>query len=151
MKTLAARTAFLAGLLAMGSVACQAAPPAKAASAPASDSAAVLARGTGVSITAAELAKRVAGRLAPLRQQEYDIKKDALDEMVAEALEAKEAKARGIPPADLIQKEVTDKVKDPTKEAVDLIYEQYKSRLQGQTREQAGPQIEKFLKAVSYT
>jgi protein-disulfide isomerase len=133
--------------LAQASIACQAAPQAKAAARPTeAGDASVVAAGAGVSITTAELDKRAAARLAPLRQQEYDVRKAVLDEMVAEALEAKEAKARGLSPADLIQKEVADKVVAPTKEAVDVVYEQYKARLGGQTREQAGPQIEKFLR-----
>jgi hypothetical protein len=52
---------------------------------------------------------------------------------------AKEAKARGISVDDLLKKEVDEKVKPPTKEAVDVVFEQYKAQLRGQTREQAGP------------
>jgi protein-disulfide isomerase len=130
-------------LLVLGSAACQAGPSARAATPAQSPS--IVAQGSGVSITAADLDKAAEGRLSRLRQQEYEVKKEVLDQLIGEALMAKEAKARGIAVDELVKKEVQEKVPPPTKEAVDTVYEQYKTQLRGQTREQAGPQIEKFI------
>lgn len=136
--------AWTLGFLVLGSAACQAGPSARAATpaVPAS----IVAQGDGVSITAADLDKAAAGQLSRLRQQEYEVKKGVLDQMIGEALMAKEAKARGISVEALVKKEVDEKVPPPTKEGVDTVYEQYKAQLRGQTREQAGPQIEKFMR-----
>jgi protein-disulfide isomerase len=144
MKIRAVRAALSLALFSASGIACQAGTPAKAASAKADSK--VAAQGAGISISLAELDARAAARLVPLRQQEYDIRKDVLDEMVAEALEAKEAQARGVTLEALVKAEVTDKVPAPTKEAVDLVYAQNKSRLGGQTLEQVQPSIEKFLR-----
>jgi protein-disulfide isomerase len=146
MKRFAAPpAAWTLGLIVLGSSACQAGPSARAA-APATPAGGVVAQGNGVSISTADLDKAAEGKLTRLRQQEYEIKKQVLDELIGDALTAKEAKARGISVEDLVKKEVDDKVPVPTKEAVDTVYEQYKAQLRGQTREQAGPQIEKFMR-----
>jgi len=138
----ASPAAWTVGLLVLGSAACQAGPSARAAS---QTPGAIVAQGTGVSISTADLDKAAEGKLLRLRQQEYEIKKQVLDDLIGDALMAKEAKARGISVDDLLKKEVDEKVKPPTKEAVDVVFEQYKAQLRGQTREQAGPQIEKFM------
>jgi protein-disulfide isomerase len=134
------------GLLVLGSTACQAGPSARAASPAVPATASIVAQGTGISITAAELDKAAEGRLSHLRQQEYEVKKDVLDQLIGDALMAKEAKARGVSVEVLVKKEVDEKVAAPTKEAMDAVYEQYKAQLRGQTREQAGPHIEKFMR-----
>jgi protein-disulfide isomerase len=134
------------GLLVLGSAACQAGPSARAASPAVPRDASIVAQGTGVSITAADLDKAAEGKLSRLRQEEYEVKKDVLDQLIGDALKAKEAKARGVSVEELVKKEVDEKVVAPTKEAVDTVYEQYKAQLRGQTREQAGPQIEKFIR-----
>ena len=133
------------GLLVLCSAACQAGP-ARAANPQSASGGGVVAQGDGVSITAADLDKAAAGSLSRVRQQEYEIRKDVLDRLIGEALMANEAKARGISVEELLKKEVDDKIAAPTKEAVDTLYEQYKAQLRGQTREQAGPQIEKFMR-----
>ena len=134
------------GLLVLCSAACQAGTSARAATPAAPATASVVAQGKGISISAADLDKAAEGKLSRLRQQEYEVKKDVLDQMIGDALLAQEAKVRGITVDDLVKKEVEDKVAAPTKEAVDTLYEQYKAQLRGQTREQAGPQIEKFMR-----
>jgi len=145
MKRLVAPpAAWTLGLAVLGSTACQAGPSARAAT-PA-EAATLVAQGDGVAITVADLDKAAAGKLTRLRQQEYELKKDVLDQLIGDALMAKEAKARSISVDELVKAEVDAKVTPPVKEAVDTLYEQYKSQLRGQTREQAGPQIEKFMR-----
>jgi protein-disulfide isomerase len=130
----------------LGSAACQAGPAARAATPAVPANPSIVAKGSGVSISAADLDKAAAGQLSRLRQQEYEVKKGVLDQLIGDALMAQEAKTRGISVDDLVKKEVDEKVPPPTKEAVDTLYEQYKAQLRGQTREQAGPQIEKFMR-----
>ena len=100
----------------------------------------------GTTITRAEVDKRAEKALAAIRQEEYDARREALDAMVSEKLLEKEAAARGITKEALLKAEVDDKVSPPAKADVDLTFAQYQSRLQGRTREQAGPEIEQFLR-----
>jgi protein-disulfide isomerase len=133
-------------LIALCATACQAGESARAATSKSAAKPGIVARGEGVSISDEALDAAAAGQLARVRQQEYEIKRAVLDRLVGEALEAKEAKARGVTVEELVKKEVDEKVPPPAKEAVDILYEQYKAQLRGQTREQAGPQIEKYMR-----
>lgn len=105
----------------------------------------------GVKITRGEVDTRASKVLAGIRQQEYDARREALDAMVSETLLAKEATARGLTKEALVKAEVDGKVPQPTKAEVDLTYTQVQSRLQGRTREQAGPEIEGYLKDKART
>src|SRR5258707_11180191 len=105
--------AWTVGLLVLGSAACQAGPSARAAS---QTPGAIVAQGSGLSTSTADLDKAAEGKLLRLRQQEYEIKKQVLDDLIGDALMAKEAKARGVSVDDLLKKEVDEKVKPPTKE-----------------------------------
>src|SRR5262245_53380703 len=113
--------------------------------APAGDPKAAVAHVDDAVITQADLDARVESRLARLRQEEYEIRKQALDEIVDERLIELEAKKRGISKEDLLKDEVERQAKKPTAADIDAIYNQYKSRLGGRTREQAGPEIERML------
>jgi protein-disulfide isomerase len=85
--------------------------------------------------------------LTQVRQQEYEVRKQALERMLVERLLEKEAAARGIEPEDLLQREVADKVADPTDAEVAGFYEKNKARYGSQTLEQATPQIAIQLRA----
>src|SRR6266581_1452264 len=62
----------------------------------------VVAQVDGVAIRAAELDERVAKRLMRLRQDEYEIRRQALEEMIGERLLEKEAGARGTSKEDVL-------------------------------------------------
>jgi len=113
--------------------------------APAADPKAAVAKVDEAVITQADLDARVESRLSRLRQEEYEIRKQALDEIVDERLLDSEAKKRGISKDDLLRDEVERQAKKPTAAEIDAIYNQYKSRLGGRTREEAGPEIERML------
>src|SRR5262245_24055264 len=117
----------------------------QATPAPAGDPKAAVAKVDDTVITQADLDARVESRLARLRQEEYEIRKQALDEIVDERLLEAEAKKRGISKEDLLRDEVERQAAKPTVADIDAIYNQYKSRLGGRTREQAGPEIERML------
>lgn len=99
----------------------------------------------GQAITYAELEERAASRLAKVRQEEYDVRKMVLEEMIAERLVAKEAKSRGVDPAALVKSEVTDKVAAPTDADVESVYNANRGRAGGRSKEELAPRIQKML------
>ncbi len=99
------------------------------------------------SITLAELDDAAAAKLLKVRQQEFDVRQKVLDQLMQEQLLDKEAKARGITPAELLQTEVTVKVVDPSQAEIDSYYDRVKARVRGQTKDQVAPQIVATLRA----
>jgi protein-disulfide isomerase len=91
----------------------------------------------GTPITAAELEERAAARLGALRQEEYEIRKQALDDLITERLVAAEAARRGISPEELERQEVDARAAAPPDSQVDSIYEENKARFGGQSRAEA--------------
>jgi protein-disulfide isomerase len=61
-----------------------------------------------------ELAPSVQGQLLPLRNQEYEIKKKALDNLIEQKLLESAAKKKGLTTEKLIDQEVNSKVPDPS-------------------------------------
>jgi protein-disulfide isomerase len=118
------------------------------AAAPASG---VVAEVNGTSIQASELEERVHNRLASLRQQEYDLRRQALEEIIAERLVAAEATKRGISAEKLLAQEVDKKVTLPDEKQLDTIYEQNKLRFGSAPKKEAVARIRDILtqRAVS--
>ena len=98
-------------------------------------------------ITVQELDQRAAASLMKVRQQEYEVRQQALDAMINDDVLELEAKAKGVTKEKLIETEVTSKVPDPSQAEVDAYYEQNKARMGGQTKEQLAPQITAMLKS----
>jgi protein-disulfide isomerase len=67
-------------------------------------------------ITYAELDQRAASKLVRLKTQEYDIRKQTLDELIDEQLLNDEAKKRGITREELETAEIASKATEPTDE-----------------------------------
>ena len=109
-----------------------------AATSPAAPSEAV-ATIDGQPITQAQLDERAA-------RQIYDIRQQTLEEMLAEEVLDREAKAQGITRDVLLAKEVTSKVTEPTPAEIDQIWEANKARMPGKTKEQVTPDIVNFLR-----
>ena len=86
------------------------APRAGAGAAAAVSGVGVVAEVNGAPILASELEQKVAGRLARLRQEEYEIRRQALEELIAERLLAAEASKRKLTPEELLRQEVDAKV-----------------------------------------
>jgi protein-disulfide isomerase len=120
------------------------APPSSASAAPASPTD-VVAEVDGDPILAGELDRRAEKRLARLRQQEYDIRKETLDEMIWERLLEKEAARRKLSTSALLAREVDAKVAAPSESQMDSIYEQNKGRFAGQSRADATLRIQMVL------
>jgi protein-disulfide isomerase len=106
----------------------------------------VVAEAAGASITRQELEERAAARLRRVRQQEYDARLEALEEMVAEKLLDKEAQSRGTTREALLSAEVDAKVADPTAAEIDAVYEQNRARLGGRSRDEVVPDIVRAIR-----
>src|SRR5690242_9570718 len=87
----------------------------------------IVARVDGVAIRVDELDERVGKRLARLRQEEYEVRRQALEEMIGEKLLEKEARARGISKDDLLRDELDHQVQEPDPKVMEQIYEQNKA------------------------
>jgi len=127
---------------------CQASETAKAAGpAERSDGASGTAEDTvaatvgGEPIHLSEVDERIAGELASLQQQIFDLRREELKRLVEQRLFEVEAKARGIDVDELLKLEVDAKVDPASEEDMTRLYEQHKARLGGRTREEMKPQL----------
>jgi protein-disulfide isomerase len=111
------------------------------------DNSAVVAKVNGVEITDAELTESVKSRLQSLEAQIFSIKRGGLGNLIEDKLIEAEAKKRGISEDALIKAEVTSKIEDPSDAEVQAMYNQYKSRLNGQSLDQARPRLIAQLKS----
>ena len=115
-----------------------------------SDSGEVVARIGNQSITMADLEPIVGARLSQLRmkaeQDEFQLKAQAIDQLVRERLVDAEAKSKGVTSEALLKTEVDDKAAAPTEDEIKQIYERNKARLGNRTLEETKPEIERQLK-----
>lgn len=106
---------------------------------------AVLAEVNGATITLAEVDQRAAGRLGQLRQQEYEIRKQALDELIGERLIDDEARRKGVSREALLRSEVEDKAPGRDPAEIDSIYANNKQRFGTMPKEDALSRIRQIL------
>ncbi len=118
---------------------------AEAAGVPETTAARVAAKVDGASIGWDEMDKRAAERLAALRQDEYEARLEALNELIFERLLANEANKRGVTSEALRQDEVASKAPKPTPAEVAAIYEANKDRVADRPKAQVLAEIEKHL------
>lgn len=119
---------------------------AKAAAAPAAAPAGTVAVVDGKPITMADVEALAGARLSQLRAQEYQLKRQALDELIARRLVEKEAAARGISADELMRTEIEAKVPAITEAEQRAFYEQNKSRMGNTAEAEALRQIEAYLR-----
>ena len=136
--------ALLVAIPACGNAHSQQAPPASANAPSATASPDVVATVDGQSITAADLEETTAASVAKLEEQVYQIKRDRLDELIADRLLAAEAKRRGITVDALVSQEVTSKVSPVTDDDVAKFVAANRSRIQGDPAALA-PRIKAYL------
>jgi protein-disulfide isomerase len=106
----------------------------------------VVAQVGGASITLEEVDRRAAGKLQRLRNEEYDVRRQALDEMIVERLFQKEAAERGVTQDALLKAEVDAKVTPPTAGDVKTVYEQNRAAAGTRTLADLAPAIERSLR-----
>jgi protein-disulfide isomerase len=95
----------------------------------------------GVPITSGQLEKAVQGPLMELRMREYELRSQALDELISQRLLEAEAVRRGTTPAALLRAEVDERV-SVTAAELQAVYEGNKGRFPGRTEAEAKAQIE---------
>lgn len=105
----------------------------------------VVAEVAGRKITLREVDQRAAGGLQRLAQEEYELRRQALDDLVAERLVEQEAAARGMTREALVKAEVTDKVQKPSPEQVRSIYDRSHDRIGDRSYAEVAPHIERSL------
>ncbi|MGH9785714.1 MAG: thioredoxin domain-containing protein [Terriglobia bacterium] len=98
-----------------------------------------LARVGGQPVYEDELLPLIQSQLRQLERQEYDLKRQALQELIQRKLTEAEANKRGITAEELFRQEVEARVADPADAEVEALYLAQKDRLQrpfGQVEEQ---------------
>jgi protein-disulfide isomerase len=106
----------------------------------------VVAQVEGEPITRSEVDAKAEAALSQVREEEYQARRAALEELVIERLLDREAKARGLSREKLLQKEVDERVPKPTAQEIDALYEQNKMRMGGRSRQEMAPQIERAIR-----
>ena len=76
-----------------------------------------------------DLAPSVEGQLQPLRNQEYEIKKKALDNLIEQKMLEAAAKKKGLTTEKLLDQEVNSKVPDPSDAQLEGFYVALKDRI----------------------
>lgn len=109
----------------------------------------VLASGDGITITASELSPDSSEAYSNYSEELAKTKKALLESMVDEILLDQEARARAISVEELLQKEVSSKVPDPSDEEIARIYEINRVQIGNRTLEEMMQQISAFLRRDS--
>jgi protein-disulfide isomerase len=94
-----------------------------------------LAEVNGQAVTAEDLDHALGVKLTELQEQIYSLKRAELDAQIAQRLLAQEAAKRGVSVASLLDAEVTAKVSLVTETEIESVYQENKSRSQGNESE----------------
>ncbi len=132
-----------------GVTACGGRDPKERAGTPAGDHAIVpdvLAETDGVPITREEVDARIRGRLVALRQQEYELRRQAIEQIIDERVFEREAARRGLSRAELLKLEVEDQIGWPSAEEVETFYEANEATMRGRGLDLVRGAIEQALR-----
>jgi protein-disulfide isomerase len=99
----------------------------------------------GQPITEDDLAPLVQGQLRPLREQEYQIKKKALEDLINQRVLEAEAKKKDLSTEKLLEQEVDSKVPEPTDAEVSAVYAVQNDQI-NRPFEEVKPQLRQNLK-----
>ncbi len=124
--------------------ACARPTAAPAASTPAPD-ASLAARVAGGSIGTAEVDEHAAQKLMALRQQEYDVRREALGELIEKRLFEHEAARRGLTVEALLSEEVEKKLPPVDPRQAEMLYVQNRAQLGNRPFGEVRGQIDAFL------
>jgi protein-disulfide isomerase len=109
------------------------------------DAQAVVARIDGHVVTQKEVDARAESSLQRLKDEEYEARRNALDELITERLMDAQATAQGISRDELLKREVDAKVAPPTKAEVKELYDRNRDRVGGRTLAELTPEIERSI------
>src|SRR5262245_9145268 len=96
-------------------------------------------------ITMADVDRAAANQLTKIRQQEYDIRRQTLQQLVNDKLVAAEAAARKVSADDLLKQEVDAKAPAVTDDEAQQYYDRMKGRMAGKTFDEVKADIIKNL------
>jgi len=96
-------------------------------------------------ITEDDLAPYVAAQLRPIREQEYQIKKKALDSLISQKVVEAEARKKGLTTEKLYEQEVDSKVPEPTDVEINAVYAVQREQI-GKPLDEVKGQIQQTLK-----
>jgi protein-disulfide isomerase len=99
----------------------------------------------GQPITEDDFAPLVQGQLRPLREQEYQIKKKALENLINQRVLEAEAKKRGVSTEKLLEQDVDSKVPEATDAEVSAVYAVQKDEI-NRPFEEVKPRLQQNLK-----
>ena len=98
-------------------------------------------------VTLQELDEVASGQLIQVRQQEYDVRRQVLDDLISREVLTREAETQGMVQEQLVFSSVNAMVMEPTEAEIDTHYHQNKSRYGTQTLAQATPRIISSLRS----
>ena len=93
-----------------------------------------------------ELDDKVNASNRDLIQALYDARKNVLDELIANVLLENEAAEKGVTVDSLIEKEISSNIEPISESEVDTFFQENRDRLGGQTLEQIGGEIRRYLR-----
>ena len=99
----------------------------------------------GVKITKQDLSPETRARVEQLQKQVIDARERELDLQIDSILLESEAKKRGVSPSQVIKDDVIAKVQTPTEAEAQAFYDQNKSKIQGEFKDEKNNVIE-FLR-----
>jgi len=100
----------------------------------------------GQTITEDDLAPYVASQLRPLLEQEYQIKKKALDTLISQKVVEAEANKKALTTEKLYEQEVDSKVPEPTEVELNAVYAVQREQLGSRPFEEVKAQLTQTLK-----
>lgn len=111
----------------------------------------ILAIVDGQPITAAEIESSIKGQMLRINNQIYSAKKQAVDALIAFRLLSREAAKRNISQAQLLKKEVADKIEAVTDKEVEEFYNKNKARLGNKPLEEVQARVTQHLRTAKNT
>jgi protein-disulfide isomerase len=99
----------------------------------------------GDTVTFSAVDQAAADRLRRLRDEEFGIKRQALEEILVQRLTAREAAARNMTPDALLAAEVDAKAPPVSDAEKKDLYEKNKARMDGKSYEEMGPLLDNYL------
>src|SRR5262245_40799080 len=109
----------------------------------------VLAVVAGSTIPLSTVDGMAASALRKLKNDQYLVRRSALEDVFFQVLSAKEAEARGVSAEEFLKAEVDDKAAPVTEADKKAFFEKNKERMSGQPYEEAAPLIEEHLRQVN--
>jgi hypothetical protein len=98
-----------------------------------------------LAVTQKEVDTRAESTLQRLKDEEYEARRSALDEIITERLMDAQAKAQGLSRDELLKREVDGKVAPPTKAEIKDLYDRNKDRVGGRSLAELTPDIERSI------